>query len=115
MKNKFTWLLQSSIFVQYKLLKQLIHCHFQTLSSKFYVNLKSVSRDNCKTIIYHGLGKAEPYYGKSVHLMFIGPCIILIVEKTDQLGVTCFIISLFNAQHVSDVNTSILRSLRLIC
>jgi len=29
--------------------------------------------------------------------------------------VTCFIISLFNAQHVSDVNTSILRSLRLIC
>ena len=35
--------------------------------------------------------------------------------KRDQLDVTCFIISLFNAQHVSDVNTSILRSLRLIC
>ena len=35
--------------------------------------------------------------------------------KTDQLHVTCFIISLFNDQHVSDVNTSILRSLRLIC
>ena len=35
--------------------------------------------------------------------------------KRDQLVVTCFIISLFNAQHVSDVNTSILRSLRLIC
>ena len=35
--------------------------------------------------------------------------------KGDQLDVTCFIISLFNAQHVSDVNTSILRSLRLIC
>ena len=34
--------------------------------------------------------------------------------KRDQLYVTCFI-SLFNAQHVSDVNTSILRSLRLIC
>ena len=34
--------------------------------------------------------------------------------KRDQLDVTCFIISLFNAQHVSDVNTSILRSLRLI-
>jgi len=32
----------------------------------------------------------------------------------DQLDVTCCIISLFNAQHVSDVNTSILRSLRLI-
>ena len=35
--------------------------------------------------------------------------------KRDQLDVTCFIISLFNAQHVSDVNTSILRSLRLMC
>jgi len=35
--------------------------------------------------------------------------------KRDQLVVTCFIISLFNAQHVSDVNTSIIRSLRLIC
>jgi len=33
----------------------------------------------------------------------------------DQLDVTCFIISVFNAQHVSDVNTSILRSLRLMC
>ena len=35
--------------------------------------------------------------------------------KRDQLDVTCFIISLFNARHVSDVNTSILRSLRIIC
>jgi len=35
--------------------------------------------------------------------------------KRDQLDVTCFFISLFNAQHVSDVNTSILRSLRFIC
>jgi len=30
--------------------------------------------------------------------------------KRDQLDVTCFIISLFTAQHVSDVNTSNLRS-----
>ena len=35
--------------------------------------------------------------------------------KRDQLDVTCFFISLFTAQHVSDVNTSILRSLQLIC
>ena len=34
--------------------------------------------------------------------------------ERDQLDVTCFIISLFTVQHVSDVNTSILRSLRLI-
>jgi len=35
--------------------------------------------------------------------------------KRDQLDATCFIITLFSAQHVSNVNTSILRSLRLIC
>ena len=35
--------------------------------------------------------------------------------KRNQLDVTCFIISLFNAQRVSDVNTSILRSLQIIC
>jgi hypothetical protein len=35
--------------------------------------------------------------------------------KIHQLDVTCFIISLFNAQHVLNVSTSILRSLRLIC
>ena len=34
--------------------------------------------------------------------------------KRDQLDAACFIITLFSAQHVSDVNTSILRSLRLI-
>ena len=33
--------------------------------------------------------------------------------KIDQFDVTCFIISLFTAQHVSDVSTSIFRSLRL--
>ena len=32
----------------------------------------------------------------------------------DKLDVTCLFISLFNAQQVSDVNTHILRSLRLI-
>ena len=34
--------------------------------------------------------------------------------KIDQIDVTCFIISLFTAQHVSNVSTSIFRSLRLI-
>ena len=34
--------------------------------------------------------------------------------KKDQLDVTCFIISLFTAQHVSNVSTSIFRSLRLV-
>jgi len=34
--------------------------------------------------------------------------------KINQLDVTCFFISLFTAQHVSNVSTSIFRSLRLI-
>ena len=34
--------------------------------------------------------------------------------KIDQLAATCFIISLFTAQHVSNVSTSIFRSLQLI-
>ena len=34
--------------------------------------------------------------------------------KIDQLDVTCFIISLYTAQHVSNVSTSIFRSLRFI-
>ena len=34
--------------------------------------------------------------------------------KTDQPDVTCFIISLFTAPHVSNVSTSNFRSLRLI-
>jgi len=33
--------------------------------------------------------------------------------KIDQLDVNCFIISLFTAQHVSNVSTSIFKSLRL--
>jgi len=62
---------------------------------------------------------------KSFHVRFGNLSFITIIAKEittsfniwikiEQLDVTCFIISLFNAQHVSDVNTSILRSLRLI-
>ena len=47
-----------------------------------------------------------PYVYWTVH--HLDSCI-----KIDQLDVTCFIISLFTAQHVSDVSTSIFRSLRL--
>jgi hypothetical protein len=41
------------------------------------VNLKSVSRHKCKTVMYCGQGEAQPYYGKSVHLN-INP------EETDK-------------------------------
>jgi len=56
-------------------------------------------------------------FGKYVVLLSgkIMPTKKLCWIKRDQLDVTCFIISLFTAQHVSDVNTSIPRSLGLIC
>jgi len=66
----------------------------------------------CVLVLRCGLGLVfsicESYVYWTVHLLDSW-------IKRDQLDVTCFIISLFNTQHVSDVNTSILRSLRLIC
>ena len=52
-----------------------------------------------------------------VNLIFIGPCIILIVEQreTNLMPLALLFLYTHNAQHVSDVNTSILRTLRLIC
>ena len=46
--------------------------------------------------------------------MFIGPCITVIVEelKTNLMSLVVFI-SLIFAQHVSNINMSIFRSLRL--
>ena len=52
--------------------------------------------------------KFQSYVYWTVHHLY--SCV-----KRDQLDITCFIISLLNAQHVSDGNTSILRSLRLMC
>ena len=48
--------------------------------------------------------------------MYIGPCIIMIVGRIrDQLDVTSYYVlfHFFYAQHVSDINTSIIRSLLL--
>ena len=51
-----------------------------------------------------------------VSLMFIGPCIIVIVEewKTNLMSFA-ILFHLLCAQHVSDINISIIRSLRLCC
>ena len=48
--------------------------------------------------------------------MFIGPCIIVIVEewKTNLMSVS-ILFHFLCAQHVSDINISIIRSLRLCC
>ena len=52
----------------------------------------------------------------SVYLMFIGPCIIVIVEerKTNLMSLA-ILFHFLCAQHVSDVNISIIRTLRLRC
>ena len=78
----------------------------------FYViTVRSHAADLCVVFIMHTDDQAIETLS---HLMFIGPCIIFWI-KIDQLDVTCFFISLLIAQHVSNVNTSIFRSLRLIC
>ena len=50
------------------------------------------------------------------NLMFIGPCIIVIVEerKTNLMSLA-ILFHFLCAQHVSDINISIIRSLRLRC
>ena len=47
-------------------------------------------------------------------IMFHSNSLLISWIKIDQLDVTCFIISLFTAQRVSNVSTSIFRSLPLI-
>ena len=50
------------------------------------------------------------------NLMFIGPCIVVIVEewKTNLMSLA-ILFHFLCAQHVSDINISIIRSLRLFC
>ena len=50
------------------------------------------------------------------NLMFIGPCIFVIVEelKTNLMSLA-ILFHFLCAQHVSDINISIIRSLRLFC
>jgi len=70
-----------------------------------------------ESMFLRNFSNSSPYYIEEYRLSYIYWTVHRLVSwaKRDQLDVTCFIISLFNAQHVSDVNTSILRSLRLIC
>ena len=51
-----------------------------------------------------------------IYLMFIGPCIVVIVEEWKANLMSLAILYHFLcAQHVSDINISIFRSLRLCC
>jgi len=48
--------------------------------------------------------------------MFIGPCIIVIVEEQKtNLKSLATLFHFLCTQHVSDINISIIRSLRLFC
>ena len=77
----------------------------------FHRRIKIIARADCGKVCEYGL-KANNI---NFSLMFIWTVHHLDSWiKIDQLDVTCFIISLFNAQHVSNVSTSIFSSLRLI-
>jgi len=75
--------------------------------SQNYVTI--LSNESNYTAIFHSSKQISTLESQEVKYMKDS------LIKREQLDVTCFIISLFNAQHISDVNTSILRSLRLIC
>ena len=81
--------------------------------SALYVLFRCSLYPACNYLILHLFTEAQSKLGKSYVYWTVHHLDSWI--KGDQLGVTCFIISLFNAQHISDVNTSILRRLRLIC
>ena len=72
----------------------------------YYITFSAIQFLNC--ICYSLTKVKESYIYWTVHHLDSW-------IKIDQLDVTCFIVSLFKAQHVSNVSTSILRSLRLIC
>ena len=51
-----------------------------------------------------------------INFMFIGPCIIVIVEEQKtNLMTLAFVFHFLCAQNVSDINISIIRSLRVFC
>jgi len=60
------------------------------------------------------LNSDDFYFHKPINLLLIDCTDFICSMKIDQFDVTCFIISLFTAQHVSNVSTFIFRSLRLI-
>ena len=73
----------------------------------------------CTSNLPHKCHKHRPplsswFYQTNSILMFIGPCIIVIFEewKTNLLSLA-ILFQLLCAQHVSDINISIFRSLRL--
>jgi hypothetical protein len=76
-------------------------------------------RKTTQIILYVGMLKSELFIVKIIwntygYLMFIGPCIIAIVEerKTNLMSLV-ILFHLLWAQRVSDINISIFRSLRL--
>jgi len=97
-----------------------------TLFKKYFLNIKKLLCSTCSV-----QSKTESFFSVRLTVKTIEPssgfiknksiyCVYWTVHhldtwiKIDQLDVTCFIISLFTAQLVSNVSTSIFRGLRLI-
>jgi len=89
---------------------------FRKSAEKIQVWLKSDKKRCMKTFVYLWHYLAEFFLKWEIFQtnLWRKPKQIFCWIKRDQPDATYFIITLFSAQHVSDVNTSILRSLRLI-
>ena len=79
--------------------------NFSSLISKDYSALRVINLSFSVNVLYIDF-KSYVYW--TVHHLDSW------IKETNLMSLA-FFTSLFNAQHVSDVNTSILRSLRLIC
>jgi len=91
-----------------------VACTYRPIYSWRYVRM--FSSDLRKSLLSLDLLNVITAFSQGVSLSYVYRTVHHLDSwvKRDQLEATCFIITLFSAQHVSDVNTSILRSLQLI-
>jgi len=88
------------------------HYHHCQISWKFK---KDFNKIQCSNEASSGVGTMSFYMNKG-NVIYIGPCLILIVEN--KRPTCCHLLFLFHvlcAQHVSDINISVIRNLWLFC
>ena len=105
------------VFNNLSTLRQQVHSKRRTLGSYVYSATMYLEKVVPKMCSLDPKGSATSSQGIRGYTSVMATLKFTYVSwiKRYQLDVTCFFISSCNAQHVSDVNTSILRSLRLIC
>jgi len=113
------------MFTSKGMARQILHaeglCRFDTRGSQIFPKPRrhkqisnALKDENSIPRTYSFVVTCEPHWYLVLSARRVLTITHLCWVKRDQLDGTCFIITLFSVQHVSDVNTSILMSLRLI-